>query len=96
MNTILEEIKNSSKPVTKIIRKTADFKVFAIGLNTGVALKNHKAPGRTKLIVIEGRIDYNTSNKTITLHKFDEFEIPLKETHEVTAHEPSVFILVVG
>ena len=96
MNTLLKEISNSSKPVVRIIRKTDTFKVIAIGLNKGVALKNHKAPGRTKLLVLNGSITYQAAEKEMVLSQFDEFEIPLGELHQVTGNEISVIMLVVG
>ena len=96
MNTILEQVRTSNKPVTRIIRKTENFKVFAIGLNKGVALKKHKAPGRTRLLLIHGTITYAAEGNTLMLNKFDEYEIPLGEVHEVTGQEESVFLLIVG
>ena len=91
MNTILEQIKSSDRPVTRIIRKTEHFKIFAIGLNKGVVLKKHKAPGRTRLLVLHGTINYIAQDKSLILKKFDEYEIPLGEVHEVMGKEEICF-----
>ena len=96
MDTILEEIGKSTKPVIRIIRKAKHFKVFAIGLNKGVTLKDHKAPGRTKLLILHGAVNYVTAEKSLTLRQFDEYEIPLEEVHQVTGLEEAVCLLVVG
>ncbi len=96
MNDIKEIILTSTKPVTKLIQKGKNFKVTSIGLNKGVTLKEHKAPGRTKLYVAQGKIEYRTSDYSTVFTEFDEYDIPLEELHEVYAHEPSMFLLIMG
>ncbi|MGB0428023.1 MAG: hypothetical protein ACPGEC_03740 [Flavobacteriales bacterium] len=96
MNALKEELQTSDKPVFKIIQKAESFKVIAIGLNTGVVLKKHKAPARAKLVVVQGKVDYCSDRETAELKPFDEYNIPLDEFHELQAHEPSVCLLIVG
>ena len=61
-----------------------------------MVLKNHKAPGRKKLLVLHGTIEYKTGERSVILNKFDEFDIPLDEIHQVTGMEEAVFMLLVG
>lgn len=97
MNSIKEKLAVSTeKVVTKVIQKGADFKVIGLGLNKGAILKEHKAPGRAKLIVIEGLISYKTGGTKIIMSQYDEYEIPLEEYHTVEGLEESICLLIVG
>lgn len=96
MKSLREELKTSNKPVFKIVQASEHFKVIAIGLNTSVVLKKHKAPARAKLVVVQGSVDYCSERETATLNQFDEYNIPLDEFHELVAHEASICMLIVG
>lgn len=76
--------------------KSDNTKLIAIGLNTGIVLEKHKAPGRTKLIVIQGKIKYITENEILILDQFQTYDIPLEEIHSVTTDTPSIFLLLVA
>ncbi len=96
MNEIENQILSSNSPVIRSIQKGNGFKVIAIGLNTGVMLKKHVAPDRAKIFVVKGKIEYVAESNTKQLAKFEAFDIPEDELHEVTALEPSLFLLIVG
>ncbi len=97
MKSIKEKLAASTeKIVTKVIQKGDDFKVIGLGLNKGAVLKEHKAPGRAKLVVVEGKISYITSESTITMSQYDEYDIPLEEYHTVEGLEESICLLIVG
>ena len=89
-----EQLLNSDKPIVASIMKSDNTRLIAIGLNSGVILKRHTAPGRTKLIVIQGQINYMTDKETLTLDQYQTHDIPLEEVHSVTAETPSIFLLL--
>ena len=93
---ILEQLKTSKNPVAKAIHKGEHFKVLALALNKGMILKEHKAHITSKLTVLEGAVIYKEENRTITLNKYDEVEIPIEITHSVEATQDSLCILTQG
>lgn len=84
---------SATKPLSAIVNKSENTKLIAIGLNQDVRLSEHKAPGKTKLIVIQGQIRYLAEGKNITLDTYETYDIPLEETHAVETDEPSIFML---
>jgi hypothetical protein len=46
-----------------------------MGLRKG-QLNFHVAPGKAKLIVIQGEVDFNTDTPSFRLAQFDSFDIP--------------------
>lgn len=93
---IKEQLKVSNHPVAKSIHHGNDFKVLFIGFNKGMILKEHKAHITSKLTVLEGAVIYKEENRTITLSKYDEVEIPIEITHSVEATQDSLCILTQG
>jgi quercetin dioxygenase-like cupin family protein len=63
-----ERLLQSDKPIVTSIMKPDNTKLIAIRLNSGVILKEHTAPGRTKLIVIQGKIKFITTKETMTIN----------------------------
>ena len=61
-----------------------------------MVLKEHKANVPTKLIVLEGSVNYKSERTEIKLGKYDEFEIPINELHAVNALADSVCMLIQG
>jgi quercetin dioxygenase-like cupin family protein len=96
LSELKEKLQNSTKPIATTIMKSDNTRLIAIGLNSGVTLEKHIAPGRTKLVVIQGQIKYRTENETLTLDQYQTHDIPLKEVHHVTADTPSIFLLLVA
>ena len=96
IRSVLEELKSSSRPVVKTLHKTTLSKVLCIGLSKGMELKEHKAHQPTRLIVVEGCIEYKESGRIHIFSKFDEHQIPVEVTHAVDALEESVILLLQG
>jgi len=93
---IKEQIKNSQKPVVSIIAKGNNSKLIAIGLGKGVLLKEHTAPGPTKMIILKGQIEYKAIHQSKLLSALDEYQIPMDELHSVVGVEESIFLLSVN
>ena len=93
---IKEQLKVTNHPVAKTLHHGNDFKVLIIGFNEGMILKEHKAHITSKLTVLEGAVIYKEENRTITLNKYDEVEIPIEITHSVEATQDSLCILTQG
>jgi len=88
-----ERIK-SELPVVKVVDKGNDFKMVGIALAKSVELKDHKTNLASKLIVIEGSVEYKENARSFTLHQFDEIDIPVNELHALVAKEDSLCLLI--
>ncbi len=95
-NDLMTQLPTATKPLSNLVYKSSTSKLIAIGLNEQVRLEKHTAPGRTKLIVIEGHIQYKCNQKTLDLHAYDSYDIPLNEVHSVEALSPSLFLLLIA
>ena len=93
---ILAELQIKDHPVAKALFKKEGFKVLVLAFKDGMVLKEHKANVPTKLIVLEGSVNYKSETTEIELGKYDEFEIPVNESHAVNALENSLCMLVQG
>jgi len=93
---IYERAKSSEKTVSGLVTKGEKSSLIAIGLGKGVVLKEHTAPGPTKLIVLQGAIEYSSERGVQNLNTLDEFVIPLEERHSVKGLDHSVFLLSVN
>jgi len=93
---IQEQIKTATKPVVSLLTKGTQSKLIAIGLGKGVELKKHKAPGPTRIIMLQGELEYKTTDKIVSLAAMDEYQIPLEEIHSVKGKEAAVFLLSVN
>ena len=96
IKSILEELKSSTRPVVKTLHKTMLSKVICIGLSKGMELREHKAHQPTRLIVIDGQIEFKENGEIRVFSKFDEYDIPVEVTHAVDALEDSVILLLQG
>jgi len=96
LSELYKQLPNSKKPLVTSIMKSDNTRLIAIGINAGVVLEKHKAPGRTKLIVIRGKIKYISVHKTYIIDQYHTHDIPLEEIHYVTAETPSIFLLLVA
>jgi len=93
---IIDEIENTDKPITALLTSGTSSKLIAIGLAKGIFLKEHKAPGHTKMIVLKGKLEYLSEGNSKIFSEYDEYQIPLKEVHSVLGLENSVFLLSVN
>jgi len=93
---ILSELATKDHPVAKALFKKEGFKVLVLAFKDGMVLKEHKANVPTKLIVLEGSVNYKSETTEIKLEKYDEFEIPINELHAVNALTNAVCMLIQG
>ncbi len=84
---------NSEKPAVLSIVKNDKLNLFAIGLQKGQTLSNHKAVYPSFLTVLEGNIILTISEIIVELHQFDTYEIPANTVHEVNGTVESIFTL---
>jgi quercetin dioxygenase-like cupin family protein len=87
---------NPARPKISILQKSNHFKIILLELEKGSKLKEHKAPGRAKIFVVSGTIEYRSLHEIVSLSHSDTYDIPLEEIHEVVALEPSKFLLIIG
>ena len=93
---ILSELEMKDHPVAKALFKKEGFKVLVLAFKDGMVLKEHKANVPTKLVVLEGSVNYKSETTEIELGKYDEFEIPVDEVHAVHATANALCMLVQG
>jgi quercetin dioxygenase-like cupin family protein len=93
---ILAELKTKEHPIAKALYKTDAFKVLAIAFKKGMVLKEHSTSLPSKLIVMQGAIQYKNIDIERFLHQYDDHVIPANETHFVEAIEDSLCILIQG
>lgn len=96
INEIFSDLKTATNPVIRAIHSGLNFKVLALGLNSKMILKDHKAHIITKLTVLNGSIIYREGLKETKLSQYDIFEIPIDITHSVEAIEDSLCLLTQG
>lgn len=93
ITNMLKELETTEHPVAKIFHKGDHSRVLIIVFKKGMALKEHKAQLASKLLVIEGSVDYTADQISVTLNKYDEVNINANLIHAVTAKENSICIL---
>ncbi|GAA4095242.1 hypothetical protein [Mucilaginibacter panaciglaebae] len=93
---ILSLLETAETPVIKILQQQASGKVLALGFKKGMILKEHQTAVPAKLVVIEGTVLYRQGEKSITLNKLSDLDIPVKITHWVEALQDSICLLILG
>lgn len=93
---LLAELETRENPAAKALYKTEGFKVLVMAFKNGMILKEHKANVPTKLVVLNGKINYKSDSDNIELSQYEEFEIPVHDVHMVIALEDSLCILIQG
>ncbi len=93
ISNMLKELETTEHPVAKIFHKGENSRVLIIAFKKGMSLKEHKAQLTSKLLVLEGSVDYTTEEISVTLNKYDEVNIAANLIHAVTAKENSICIL---
>jgi len=96
IKTILANLGDTDRPISKIIKAGDSFKTMAIGLKKSVIWRDHKAVMPTKLLVVEGLVTYVQGEKKIKLEKFDDLDIPVNIVHSLEAMDDSICILIQG
>lgn len=84
----------SEKPVVKVVDKGEGFKMIGIALAENVVLKDHKTNLVSKLVIIEGAVEYKENTRSFILHQFDEIDIPVNEVHALVAKKDALCLLI--
>jgi quercetin dioxygenase-like cupin family protein len=93
---ILAEVKNASKPVTRLLRSGDGYKMMGMAFLKEMELKEHHSAKPAKLIVLQGSIDYTEGTIVTRLNAFEEIEIPVNAKHSVVCAEDALCLLVQG
>ena len=96
IQTILEQLEDSDRPVAKSFHTEDQFKVLIFGFKKGMKLEDHKAHHPTKLLVISGDIMYHQNKKETRLKQYDEIDIPAEVPHSLGAIDDSLVLLTQG
>ena len=92
----LTEVELKNHPVARILHKGDMFKVMAIAFQKDMILKEHKTHLPATLTVIKGKVNYRTADSITAIEEYDNFQIPINETHSIEALEDSICILIQG
>jgi quercetin dioxygenase-like cupin family protein len=92
----LEDVELKNYPVSRVLHKGDMFKVIIIAFKKGMILKEHKTHLPAKITVIKGKINYRTVDSATSVNEYDDFQIPIHETHSIEALEDSICLLIQG
>ena len=92
----LIEVKLKNHPVARILHKGDMFKVTIITFQKDMILREHKTHLPATLTVMKGKVNYRKADSFITIEEYDNFQIPVNETHSIEALEDSICLLVQG
>lgn len=77
------------------IFKSDNTTIVLIGMHPNAELKKHKAYGNIHVQVLEGKINFNTDQQTVSLKKGQMIALKADIPHSVLALEESFFLLTV-
>lgn len=92
----LTEVELKSYPVARILHKGDMFKVMVIAFKKGMILREHKTHLPATITVLEGKVNYRKDDSFVMIEEYDDFQIPINETHSIEALEDSICLLVQG
>ena len=92
----LAEVESKTHPVARILHKGDMFKVMIIAFKKDMILREHKTHLPATITVMKGKVNYRTSDSFTTVEEYDNFQIPVNETHSIEALEDSICLLVQG
>lgn len=93
MTEVAKQLKTSSAPIIKKIHEENGTTITAIGLRRGVELPEHEALRPSRLLVIKGEVDFNTSTESRRYACYESYDIPLFTKHSVVAWDDAIFLL---
>lgn len=93
---VVAALRDAAGPVVKVLVKGDAAKVIVLGFKKGMMLKEHQTGVNTRLVVIEGQINYYSVNGKAELNKFDDLDIPVNVPHSVEALADSICFLIQG
>jgi len=93
---LLARLEEAGSPVVQVLQQQSAGKVLALGFKKGMVLKEHKTGVPAKLVVISGAVIYREGEKSVTLSKFSDLDIPVDVMHSVEALDDSICLLILG
>jgi len=96
VETITNELANSSHPIARAVHKSAHGKCICMGFNKGMKLKEHQAHLPTTLMILNGAVEYYEGENKFVLRGYDQYQIPVDVRHSVVAVEDSMILLMQG
>ena len=96
LQDVAAALTEAAGPVIKVLVKGEAVKVIVLGFKKGMVLKEHKTGVSTRLVVIDGQINYFSVKGTVILNKFEDLDIPTNEPHSVEALADSICFLIQG
>lgn len=78
------------------IFKSDSMRIVLLGLHQDAELKTHQANGVISVQVLEGRINFTTEQKTVSLEKGQMIALHENIPHSVTALEETFFLLTLA
>jgi quercetin dioxygenase-like cupin family protein len=94
---VLAQLAQSQEgPVIKVLENGEQFKVIVMAFKKDMVLKAHQTSVPARLVVIEGRVNYLESERSVILSKFEDLCIPVNVQHSVKALEDAVCLLIKG
>lgn len=91
---VLSQLEDAAGPVVKVLQRTDNIKVIALGFKKGMILKEHKTGVTTKLLIMDGCVIYKKAEASVVMDKYDDLDIPINVLHSVEALEDSVCLLI--
>lgn len=93
---VMAALSEAAGPVVKVLVKGDQSKTIVLCFKKGMTLKEHQTGVKTRLVVIEGQINYFSAHGTVMMNKFDDLEIPVNIPHSVQALDDSICFLIQG
>lgn len=84
----------STKPIARVIEKVDHLNILGLAISKDIMLKEHKTDLVSRLIVLEGVVEYIEGDTSVVLHSFDEYDIPLHKVHALRAIEDCLCLLI--
>ncbi len=85
---------SNEKPAVLSMINSEKINLKAVGLKKGQIMSKHKAPLKSLVIVLEGKIEMTMDGQKKEYLKLDTFEIPANVEHELRGIEQSIFSLI--
>ena len=93
---VLARLEEAGSPVVQVLQQQSAGKVLVLGFKKGMVLKEHQTQIQAKLVVVNGSVVYKEGDKSVTLSKCSDLDIPIKVMHSVEALDDSVCLLILG
>lgn len=85
---------NEERPSVLALSNSDRQQTIAIALVQGQILKKHISATPAMIIVLKGRILFETEEESTVVEEMNTFQIPPSVPHEVTGLEKTIFLLI--